>query len=122
MKIETSEILHDAEELKEKTYSKLRGFIDFIREQGVVGLAIGFILGGAISKTVSSLVNDVINPLIGILLGKAGNLSQAQFVIGDVAIKWGSFVSSILDFIIIAAVVYFGFKALRIERLDKKKS
>ena len=40
----------------------MRGFLNFIREQGVVGLAIGFILGGAISKLVAALVNDLINP------------------------------------------------------------
>ena len=42
----------------------MKGFIAFIREQGVVGLAVGFILGGAIAKMVTSLVNDMINPLI----------------------------------------------------------
>jgi len=42
---------------------KFSGFIDFVREQGVVGLAVGFILGGAVSKVVSSLVKDIINSL-----------------------------------------------------------
>jgi large conductance mechanosensitive channel len=60
------------------------GFIDFIREQGVVGLAIGFILGGAVSKTVSSLVDNVINPLIGIALGKV-NLADRVLVVGSAA-------------------------------------
>lgn len=110
------------EAVKEKTYSRMKGFINFVREQGVVGLAIGFILGGAVSKTVSSLVTDVINPVIGILFGSEGNLAQAAWVINGSTIKWGSFVSTIIDFIIVAAVVYFGFKALRIDRLDKKKA
>ena len=52
----------------------MRVFMDFIREQGVVGLAVGFILGGAVSKVVSSLVEDIINPILGILLGAAGKL------------------------------------------------
>ena len=47
----------------------MKGFLDFIREQGVVGLAVGFILGGAVSKLVASLVNDLINPLLGAALG-----------------------------------------------------
>ena len=97
----------------------MQGFIDFIREKGVVGLAIGFLIGGAVSKLVTSLVEDVINPLVGLALGKVG-LAEASWTIGTAELKWGHFVSSIVDFIIIAAVVYFGFRLLRIDRLDKK--
>lgn len=98
----------------------MRGFLDFIREQGVVGLAVGFILGGAVSKLVAALVEDVINPLVGLLLGKAGNLSQASFMAGSAEIRWGDLVSVAIDFIIIALVVYFGVKWLRLDQLDKK--
>jgi large conductance mechanosensitive channel len=97
------------------------GFIDFIREQGVVGLAIGFILGGAVSKTVSSLVDNVINPLIGIALGKV-NLADRVLVVGSATLKYGAFISSVIDFVIIAAVIYFGFKLVGLDKLDKKKS
>ncbi len=99
----------------------LAGFLDFIRKQGVVGLAIGFILGGAVSKLVSSVVTDIINPIIGLLLGKVGNLASAVLVVGPVAIRWGSFISALIDFLIVAAVVYFGFKALKLEKIDKPK-
>ncbi|PIS21358.1 large conductance mechanosensitive channel protein MscL [candidate division WWE3 bacterium CG_4_10_14_0_2_um_filter_42_7] len=98
----------------------MKGFIEFIRGQGVMGLAVGFILGGAVSKVVASLVNDIINPLIGILLGAAGNLDQAYFKIGVAKLMWGSFISTTIDFIIIALVVYFGVKILKLDRLDKK--
>lgn len=101
--------------------SKLQGFVDFIREQGVVGLAVGFILGGAVSKIVSSLVENIINPLVGALMGKV-NLTEKALHIGSVAIKYGAFISSLVDFIIIAAVVYFGVKALGLDKLDKKKA
>lgn len=97
----------------------MQGFIDFIREKGVVGLAIGFLIGGAVSKLVTSLVEDVINPLVGLGLGRVG-LAEASWTIGTAELKWGHFVSSIVDFIIIAAIVYFGFRLLRLERLDKK--
>ncbi|HTK60157.1 MAG TPA: MscL family protein [Candidatus Baltobacteraceae bacterium] len=97
----------------------LQGFIDFIREKGVVGLAIGFMVGGAVSKLVTALVEDLINPLVGLALGKVG-LAEATWTIGTAELKWGHFVSSIVDFIIIAAVVYFGFKLLRLDRLDRK--
>lgn len=101
--------------------SQLRHFIDFIREQGVMGLAIGFLLSGGVSKTVSSFVDNVINPLIGLALGKV-NLADKMVIIGAAEIKYGAFISSIVDFIIIAAVIYFIFKGLRLDRLDKKKA
>ncbi len=100
---------------------KLQGFVDFIREQGVVGLAVGFILGGAVSKTVTSLVENIINPLVGALMGKVA-LADKAFNIGSVAIKYGAFISTMVDFVIIAAVVYFGVKALGLDKLDKKKA
>jgi len=96
-------------------------FINFIRKQGVIGLAIGFILGGAVSKLVSALVSDIINPLIGVLLGKLGNLSAYVFEIGPIKILWGDFISALVDFIIIALVVYLGFKVLKLDKLDKKE-
>lgn len=97
----------------------MQGFIDFIREKGVVGLAIGFLIGGAVSKLVTSLVEDIINPLVGLALGKVG-LAEASWSIGTAELKWGHLISSMVDFIIIAAVVYFGFRLLRLDRLDKK--
>jgi large conductance mechanosensitive channel len=100
----------------------MKGFLDFIREQGVVGLAVGFILGGAVSKLVSSLVNDLINPLLGAALGALGDLKSVTFAIGPVKIMFGSFVNSVIDFVVIAFVVYFGVKLLGLAKLDKKKS
>ena len=97
------------------------GFLEFVREQGVVGLAVGFILGGAVSKVVTSLVSDIINPVVGVLLGSGEVLAAASTSIGAVKIRWGSFLAVLIDFLIVACVVYFGVKLLGIERLDKKK-
>lgn len=99
----------------------MKGFIEFIREQGVMGLAVGFILGGAVSKVVTSFVTDIINPLLSIGLGAAGNLRDAYIRIGSIKIMWGGFVSNLIDFLVIALVVYFGVKLLRLEKLYKKK-
>lgn len=109
-----------AKETRNNVRQGLSSFVTFIREQGVMGLAIGFLLSGAVSGTVSSLVNNVINPLIGLALGKV-NLSDKMIVIGASSVKYGAFISSIIDFIIIAAVIFFIFKGLRLDRLDKKK-
>jgi large conductance mechanosensitive channel len=106
---------------KEHVANQLQGFLDFIREQGVVGLAVGFILGGAVSKVVTSLVNDIINPLLGLVLGAAGGLEAASFKLLGAEIMYGKFVGVIIDFIVIALVVYFGVKLLKLDKLDKKK-
>ncbi len=98
---------------------KLQGFMDFIREQGVVGLAVGFILGGAVSKIVTSLVENIINPLVGLALGKV-DLADKAVQMGSATLKYGAFISTLVDFFIIAAVVYFGVKALGLDKLDKK--
>lgn len=100
----------------------MKGFLNFIREQGVVGLAVGFILGGAVSKVVTALVAHIINPLIGLLLGPVGYLSEASWNVGPTRIMWGSFVTTLIDFVIVALVVYAGVKILKVEKLDKKKS
>ena len=107
------------QEFKLRAYQKK--FIDFIREQGVVGLAVGFLLGGAISKMVTSFVTDIVNPLVGLLTGVVGNLKDASFHVLNASIMYGSFLSSIIDFTIVALIVYFGVKGLGLDRLDKKK-
>ena len=99
----------------------MKGFLEFIREKGVVGLAVGFILGGSISKLVTSLVNDIVNPLIGLLLGFTKGLQGASFKIGSASIMWGHFISTLIDFVTVAFVVYFGVKLLRLDKLEKTK-
>jgi large conductance mechanosensitive channel len=90
-------------------------FMDFIRKQGVVGLAVGFVLGGAVSKVVTALVTDIINPLLGIVIGKTEGLKEAKLAVGNVEILWGDFLSVTIDFLVIALVVYYAVKLLGIE-------
>jgi len=99
----------------------MKGFLEFVRTQGVVGLAVGFILGGAVSNVVKSLVNDIINPVLGILLGATGNLTEKSLIIGSANIMYGSFISTAIDFTVIAIIVYFGVKKLGLDKLDKPK-
>ena len=100
---------------------KIKGFVNFIRQQGVVGLAIGFILGGVVKEVISSFVEDIINPIIGALLGATGRLENAVLMIGSMKIRWGNFVAVLIDFIIISFVVYYGVKGLGLDKLDKEK-
>ena len=82
-----------------------------------MGLAIGFVLGSAVQKVVTAFVNDIVTPFIGLALGRADNLKD--FAIGKFLI--GDFISVVIDFIILAFIIYFVFKGLGLEKLDKKK-
>lgn len=96
------------------------GFLEFIQKRGVVGLAVGFILGASVAKVVTALVNDIINPVVGLALGAAGGLQSAYFWLGPAKILYGDFLSVLIDFLIVAAVVYFIVHGLGFDKLDKK--
>lgn len=102
----------------------MKEFITFIREKGVLGLAVGIIMGGAVTKLVTSIVDNLLNPLIGAVTGAAGNLSSLAYTVPftEITFKWGAFVSSLIDFIAILAVVYFIFVKSPINKIDKKSS
>ena len=93
------------------------GFIDFVRERGVMGLAIGFVLGGAVSRVTTSFSTDVVNPALSYFFGGTKHLSD--IVIGEIAI--GRFLAAVVDFLVLALTVYLIFKILRLDTLDKKK-
>ena len=104
-----------------KARGQVRGFFEFIRSQGVVGLAVGIIIGTSVTALVRALVDSVLNPLIGLVL-PSKNLSTATMQVGTATVGWGSFVSALLDFLIVALVVYVLFKLLKLDKLDKKKA
>ncbi len=95
----------------------MKDFLKFIREQGVVGLAIGFILGGATSKIVSSFVSGIVQPALGMVFGSPDGLATLKYE----SILYGQFLVDLIDFIVIAAVVYFVFSKLGLSKLDKAK-
>ena len=80
-------------------------FRDFAMRGNVIDLAVGVIIGGAFGKIVASLVNDVLFPLIGLILGGV-NLAEKAVTVGSAVIKWGAFVQSIIDFVIVAFVIF----------------
>lgn len=81
-------------------------FKQFAIKGNVLDLAIGVIIGGAFGKIVSSLVNDVIMPIIGLISGGV-DFSNLQITVGEAAIKYGAFIQSIVDFLIIALSIFF---------------
>lgn len=83
----------------------LKEFREFAMRGNVMDLAVAVIIGGAFGKIISSLVNDVLMPLIGLVLGGI-NFSEQAFTVGAAVVKWGAFVQSIIDFIIVAFVIF----------------
>src|SRR5512138_574158 len=96
----------------------LKEFKEFAMRGNVMDLAIAVIIGGAFGKIVTSLVNDMLMPLIGLLLGGI-NFSDQAVTIGSAVIKWGAFVQSIIDFTIVAFVIFLIVRAMN--RLKKKE-
>ena len=90
-------------------------FLTFVREQGVVTLAIGFLIGGAVSKMVTAFITDIVNPLVGLIFGADGSLKEATFTLGSAVFAWGDFLSVTIDFLVIAVIVYFAVKVLKIQ-------
>lgn len=96
-------------------------FKKFISRGSVVDMAIGVIIGGAFGKIVSSLVNDIIMPLVGVVLGGL-DFSSLSIKVGDASIKYGSFIQSVVDFLIIALCIFTMLQILNgiKEKADKK--
>lgn len=88
----------------------LKEFKDFIMRGNVLELAIAVIIGGAFGKIISSLVNDLLMPLIGLIMGRV-NFSELAWNVGEASVKWGAFIQSIIDFLIIATVIFLIIKA-----------
>ena len=102
----------------------LREFRTFIAQGNVLDLAVGVIIGAAFGKITTSLVEDMINPILGLLLGGL-DLSQLKIVLREavgtapeVAIRYGNFLNTLIQFLIIAWVVFLIVKLANRARLS----
>jgi len=102
-------------------------FKEFISRGNVVDMAVGVIIGSAFTKIVNSLVNDVFMPALSVITGGI-NFTDLKYVItpateevAEVAIKYGSFIQNIVDFLLIAAVVFAMVKFINKLRAPKKE-
>ncbi len=93
-------------------------FKTFISRGNVVDMAVGVIIGGAFGKIVTSLVNDVLMPVVGVFLGGL-DFSDLSIKVGDATIKYGSFIQTIVDFLIVAFCIFMIVKLF--ESFKKKK-
>jgi large conductance mechanosensitive channel len=95
-----------------------KDFKEFALRGNVIDLAVGVIIGAAFGKIVTAFVNDIIMPIIGLFLGGL-DLSGLAFKFGDAVIKWGDFLQAVIDFIIIAFIVFLIVRGMN--RLYKKE-
>lgn len=95
--------------------SKKKGFVgefrEFIMRGNVLDLAVGVIIGAAFQAIVKSLVDDIITPLIGIILGKV-DFSALSVMVGDAKIAYGNFITAIINFLIMAFVIFLIVKGI----------
>ena len=117
-------------ELTKKTTGFLAEFRQFIARGNVLDMAVGVIIGGAFGKITTSLVNDVFMPLIGLVIGgidlgkldiilKPAVMNGDEVVTAAVTLGIGTFLTTIIDFILVALVIFLMIKA--INRFHKKK-
>lgn len=104
----------------------LSEFKTFALKGNVIDLAVGVVIGGAFGKIVASLVNDLLMPVLGMILGSV-NFTELKYIVepaaGDVpelAIRYGAFMQSLVDFVIIAFSIFFVIRI--INRLMVKKA
>jgi large conductance mechanosensitive channel len=83
----------------------LKEFKEFVMRGNVLDLAVAVIIGGAFGKIVSSLVNDIIMPLVGLVLGKV-NFTDLAWTVGSASVKYGTFIQTIVDFLIVAFIIF----------------
>jgi large conductance mechanosensitive channel len=95
-------------------------FMEFLKEYKVIPLAIAFVMGVAITALITSLVNNVIMPIITPFI-PGGAWQTATFALGPIVIGWGAFVGAVINFVIIALVVFMIAKmVLKEEKVAKR--
>lgn len=95
----------------------LQEFKDFAMRGNVIDLAVGVIIGGAFGAITTSLINDIIMPLIGIFVSEA-SFADLSVTIGQAEITYGNFIQAVLNFIIMAFIVFCMVKS--INKLTRK--
>jgi large conductance mechanosensitive channel len=112
---------------------QLKGFMDFVRTQGVVGLAVGLAIGTQVGKVVESIVEGFINPIVGFIVGSQDGLKALTWdVVGSGKTAWfdssdrtlsiaiGDVLSALIVLFAVAGVIYYVVHGLKLDKADKK--
>ncbi|MEI7858186.1 MAG: MscL family protein [Methanomicrobiales archaeon] len=94
-------------------------FMEFLQKYQVIGLAVAFVIGTAATKLVNSTVSDIIMPIIAVII-PGGNWREAVFQVGPIKFLLGDFVGAIIDFVIIALVIFIIVKYIMKGDVSKK--
>ena len=103
--------MNKRKDVLKKGENTLKEFKEFISKGNIVDMAIGVIIGSAFGKIVTSLVNDIFMPIIGVIIGGL-DFSNLSIKVGNSAIMYGSFIQNVVDFLIVAAFIFFMIKVL----------
>lgn len=102
------------------------GFVTFLREHAIVGLAVGFVIGSQVQGLVKQGTDSFINPLFQLLLSGNKALTSRTFTLhfGErhANFAWGAMAYDLMDFLFVLAVIYVIIKLFSLDKLDKKKS
>ena len=114
-----------AKKVADQSAKNVNGFVDFIRKQGVIGLAVGLAIGTAAGDTVRKIVEGFINPIVQFIVGSQDKLNSSIWTFeafGRTAdFAWGAAVSSTITLLATALVIYLLVNAFKLDKLDKKK-
>lgn len=111
---------------KKRTQQEASQFMDFVRRQGVVGMAVGLAIGVAAAGAVSNIVEGLINPLVGFLLAGT-DLTEIAWSTGvmrsgeELVFSWGLALNGIIVLLATAFIIYLIVHKLKLDRLDKAK-
>ena len=104
--------------------SKVKEFMNFVREHGVIGLAVGLAIGTQVGDVVKVIVENLINPIVGFIVGDTKGLEQLDFTITagsrSMTIGWGAVISSLITLLAVSAVIYFVVTGLKLDKKSKK--
>lgn len=125
------------EKAKSAAKKPVHGFMEFIREQGIVGLAVGLAIGTQANATVKTMVEGFINPIVGFIVGSPTALAAATwnvvgvdtrqtdywFTLGNrtLVFGWGAVLGSLITLLAVLAVIFYVVKGLKLDKIDKKK-
>lgn len=102
-----------------KAHKNKQEFVEFIKEYNVIQMAIGVVIGNAVKELVTSLANNLIMPFVNIMT-PSGSWKELEWSVGNAQFKIGLLISSLLDFFIVALVVFIVIN--KILKIDIKKS
>lgn len=91
--------------------SMIQEFKEFAMKGSLIDMAVGIIIGAAVGNMVSTLVENILMPIIGVLMGGI-NFQDLSITVGDAAIGYGAFIQAMIDFLIVAFVIFMILKAI----------